>query len=780
MLEGPGQRDRQQGPGRSPNSANAGGKRRGDRPETAGAEGASRPRPRDGQPQGRRGPNSSGGPAEAPRGGPRAPGERQAKHPRSPEEQVEWLKKTGRWVDPAVFAHKRSPEEHRAWLREQGRLGGAAAAGGRAPPRGGAVPTTAEAPPSRPRGRARQDGAGAASTSTSSTSAAGRGAGSGRRPRPRPSRPRTAEIPPEVTVQQLAQLYGVARSRLEEVLGQLGCAPSSEEEVVGEEDAELAALELGVPARLSAEAVAARDARLRSRAPDAAPRPAVVTVMGHVDHGKTSLLDALRSSSVAAREAGGITQHIGAFFVPLPGSGAALTFLDTPGHAAFSAMRSRGASVTDIVVLVVAADDGVMPQTEEALAHARAAGVPIVVALTKCDLPAAQPARVRGALLGLGVVEVAAPKGQGLDALEEALLLQAELLDLQASPSAPARGTVIEARLDKGRGPVATVVVREGTLRVGDIVVAGAEWGRVRAVGNGGPVPGEARPGEPAEATRWPWSPDERRAQALSAARARRAQSRRHDAAAEAVAARAAAAAATAEREATEKDADNTPSEPERTVIPVVVKADVQGSVEAVAEALAALSCRELELRVVHAGVGPVTASDVQLAVPLGARIVAFGVRAGGAEVEAAIKRHGLSLHRHAVIYKLLEELGEVMLGAAPRVARESVAGEASVLQTFEVSGGRGRERGVVAGCRVGKGTIRSGERFRVLRAGRLVHEGRCLSLRRLKQTVDAVGRGTECGVVLEGFDDFQPGDTLECLRVDMVAPESLSGGEQR
>ncbi|KAL6778548.1 MIF2 [Auxenochlorella protothecoides x Auxenochlorella symbiontica] len=818
-------------------------------PQRPGVNHIPAPRPPGGAPR------AAASPGKATPGG---AARREARHPRTPEQQREWLKATGKWIDRsapgATWKHPRTPEEQREWLRANGMLWEAGAQPRRHPrtpeeqrewlraqgklgpdqaPRWGSAGDMQQQQQQQQR-RPRQAHPQAELWGEHADLQDGRGSGT----RPKPVRAAPAVQPPvvipaDVTVLRLASLFGCPLSRLEGILASLGSPPGSEQELVSPEDAELAAMELGVAAVLDPEAAAVASSSSRD-APDAAPRPAVVAVMGHVDHGKTTLLDALRRTALAAREAGGITQHIGAFSFPLPASGTALTFLDTPGHAAFCAMRARGAAVTDIVVLVVAADDGVMPQTREALAHARAAGCPVVVALTKCDVPGAAPARVRAALLSLGleleeaggtvqVVEVAAPRGTGLDALEEALLLQAEMMDLRASPSARAAGVVVEARLDRGRGPVATVVVRQGTLRAGDVVVAGAEWGRVRAVrgpgagagwGSDGRAADTAGPGQPAEITGLRGVPaagdalvaveSEARAQALSAARAARAEAARHAAAAGAVAAAeretaaAAAAGAVALAPATSgmrgkrsvrgglraagglvsaaaaAEAAAAPP-PARSVVPLIVKADVAGSVEAVCDALAALSCRELELRVVHAGVGPVSASDVQLAVPLRARVVAFGVRTAGAAVDAELRRHGLTLHRHDVIYKLLEELGEVMLGEAPRVEREVVAGEAAVLQVFDVKATRGREAAVVAGCRVQEGSLRASHTFRVLRAGELVHEGPCASLRRVKLVVEAVGKGGECGVALTGFSQFRPGDVLRCISVEMVRPEALT-----
>jgi translation initiation factor IF-2 len=579
---------------------------------------------------------------------------------------------------------------------------------------------------------------------------------------------------------------GVSVQELEKVLIDLGDPPSSEEEAVSPDSAELAALELGIPAVL-----APKPRRAKRAAGDTDPagaalpsRPAVITVMGHVDHGKTTLLDALRSTSVAAREAGGITQHVGAFEVRMPGSGHSLTFLDTPGHAAFSAMRARGAAVTDLVVLVVAADDGVMPQTKEALAHAQAAGCPIVVAITKCDLPAADPEKVRRQLAtaglpvegyggGVQTVEVAATQGKGLLELEEALMLEGEMLELRADPKTPAAGTVIEARLDRGQGPIATIIVTKGTLKVGQPVVVGSEWGKVRALrAPGGAAVGAdgVPPGLPAELVGLKGLPlagddlmvvaSEERAQRVSRARAERAEGRRHEA----------LAASSSPPPPPPRHRGRIPVEhveevPEQKIMPIVVKADVQGSAEAVRDALSTLSSREVIVQVIHAGVGPITYSDVALAVPSGAKVLGFNVKVA-ADAEAEAKARGVEILTRRVIYELLGDVGAWVEGMTPRELEEVVVGTADVLATFQVSvvgKGRGAKR-TVAGCRVGEGSMRAGMRVKVLRSGEVVAEGLCESLRRHRLEVDAVGAATECGVAVEGFEAFQPGDVLQCV----------------
>ena len=604
--------------------------------------------------------------------------------------------------------------------------------------------------------------------------------------------PQAIVIPHDATVTKLAHLFNVSVKEVERVLTELGDPARSEEDVVPPDAAELAALELGIDAVLDTSAPV-RTAKRKSTTKDnnspqasgdtrAVPRPAVVTVMGHVDHGKTTLLDALRETSVAAREAGGITQHVGAFEVRMPGSGQSLTFLDTPGHAAFSAMRARGAAVTDLVVLVVAADDGVMPQTKEALAHAQAAGCPIVVAITKCDVPGADPEKVRRQLAVAGVllegvggtvqsIEVAAPTGQGLRELEEALLLEGEMLELSADPEVPATATVIEARLDRGQGPLATVIVSKGTLRAGQVIVVGSEWGKIRGLrrpgsgkeslsgankhgGDGGVGPGlpvevVGLRGVPQAGDELMVVASEERAQRVSRARTDRSEDAR----------RSGLALTNAPPTTTASDGSIT------RVMPVVIKADVQGSAEAVRDALSNLSTREVRVHVIHSGVGPVTLSDVSLAVPSGAKVIGFNVKVG-ADAEAEAKLHGITVLHRRVIYEVLGDVGTLIEGMTPRELQDVVIGSAEVLMTFQVSavGASSKEKKTVAGCRVGEGAMKSGMRVRVVRGGDVIGEGVCNSLRRHKLDVDTVGQGTECGLGVEGFDTFMAGDVLQCI----------------
>src|SRR5579875_3117002 len=500
------------------------------------------------------------------------------------------------------------------------------------------------------------------------------------------------------------------------------------------------------------------------------PRPPVVTVMGHVDHGKTSLLDAIRSSHVAEGEVGGITQHIGAYQVAAP-SGAKITFIDTPGHAAFTAMRARGAKVTDIVVLVVAADDGVMPQTVEAIHHAKAANVPIIVAINKIDKPDADPQRVRTDLLqheiqveSLGGdvvdVEVSATKKTNIDKLLEMIGLQAEILDLKANPDRPAEGTVIEAKLDRGRGPVATVLVQRGTLKPGDIVVAGAEWGRVRAlVSDTGATVQSAGPSTPVEVLGFSGTPDagDRLAVVDSEARAREITSYRARKKREKLAARAASMRGSLEQMMAQAKAAG------RKEFSLVVKADVQGSVEAIVSALEKLSTEEVAARVLHAGVGGVSESDVTLAEASGAPIIAFNVRANKEAREAA-ERSGIEIRYYNIIYDLVDDVKKAMSGLLAPTLRETMLGNAQILEVFNIS-----KVGKVAGCRVTDGTVERGANVRLIRDNVVVHEGKLSTLKRFKDEVKEVASGQECGMAFENYGDMRVGDVIECYNVQEI-----------
>ena len=567
---------------------------------------------------------------------------------------------------------------------------------------------------------------------------------------------------------------GASLSEVEQVLEDIGESTKSSEESMSPESTELVAMELGKTIKITGISKGLEDSAEKH------PKPAVITVMGHVDHGKTSLLDALRNTSVAAREAGGITQHVGAFEVALPESGKSLTFLDTPGHAAFTAMRARGAAITDIVVLVVAADDGVMPQTKEAFAHVKVSKCPLVVAITKCDLEGANPDRVRAQLGELGIeleqyggnvqsIEMAATQGIGLKDLETALLLEAEMLELQAAYDVPASGTVIESRIDKGQGPVAMVIITRGTLRPGESIVIGDEWGKVRllkdpvgrVIGKEGVSPG--RPVEVIGLKGTPNSGDELlvvasddRAQKISKARKFRSENIKAGIAAEEK-----WKMAQADQKSTDDGEELEENGP--TTIPIILKADVHGSVEAIKESLSGVSNDSVTVDIIHTGVGPVTGSDVDLAVPFGGSIIGFNVKVAS-DAEASAKRHGIKVSSRRIIYDIIQDVEALVDGATPKPPQEVIIGTAEVLALFKVPGRKGNPERMVAGCKVLDGKLKSGMKLRVLRSGEVVHEAPIQSLRRHRLDVDTVGKGTECGVGLLDWEGFMLGDSLSCL----------------
>ncbi len=502
---------------------------------------------------------------------------------------------------------------------------------------------------------------------------------------------------------------------------------------------------------------------------DLKPRPPVVTVMGHVDHGKTSLLDAIRKTNVTTGEAGGITQHIGAYQVTTE-SGQLLTFLDTPGHAAFTSMRARGAHVTDIVVLVVAADDAVMPQTVEAINHAKAAKVPMIVAINKVDKPNANPDKVRTDLLQHEVivekmsgdvqdVEVSALTGKGLDELLEAIALQAEILELKANPDRPAEGAVIEAQLDVGRGPVATVLVQRGTLRQGDIFVVGEQWGKVRAMENDkGERVKEAGPSVPVEVLGLNGTPEagdvlnvvDTDAQAREIAEYREEQSKAKRAAA--------GAATTLEQMMAKAKADADVAE-----LPVIVKADVQGSAEAIVQALEKVGNEEVRVRVLHFGVGAITESDIGLAEASGAPVIGFNVRAN-APARNSANQKGVEIRYYSVIYDLVDDVKAAASGLLSAEVREKFIGYAQIKEVFKVSG-----VGKVAGCLVTEGVARRSAGVRLLRDDVVIHEGTLKTLKRFKDEVSEVQSGQECGMAFENYDDIRPGDVIEIFEREEV-----------
>jgi translation initiation factor IF-2 len=590
---------------------------------------------------------------------------------------------------------------------------------------------------------------------------------------PAPAEPdrATLRVPRGVILKELAERLGAPPTDLIKKMLELGEMLTINQSL-SDEAAELLARAYGLEPEIVApeedEAKAEEEeeevdpARLR-------PRPPVVTVMGHVDHGKTLLLDAIRQSDVISGEAGGITQHIGAYQVHQNGS--QVTFIDTPGHEAFTAMRARGAQLTDIAVLVVAADDGVMPQTVEAIDHARAAGVPIVVAVNKVDKPEADPMRVRQQLAEQGIqtsewggdfefVDVSAKTGQGLDKLLETILVVAELQELKADPDRPARGTAIEAHLDKGRGPVATVLVQRGTLKVGDAIVCGAAHGRVRAMLDewGQPLE-EAPPGRPVQVLGWSKVPEagdefrviESEKDARHIAQEREARIR----SAELVAAQPAVRL---------EDVMASVREGEAAELRIILKADAQGSVEALAEALEKLSTAEVAVRILRQGVGAVSADDVNLALASEAIVIGFNVRPDPGARELA-EREGVDVRLHRVIYQAVDEVKQALSGLLAPEEQEVELGRAEVRATFRVP-----RLGVVAGCYITQGTITRGSRIRLVRDGAVVYDGRVGSLRRFKDDVREVQEGFECGIGLENFQDVKEGDVLEAYEIREIA----------
>ena len=507
-----------------------------------------------------------------------------------------------------------------------------------------------------------------------------------------------------------------------------------------------------------------REEDLKARAP-------VVTIMGHVDHGKTSLLDALRQTDVVAGEAGGITQHIGAYQVQLE-SGDQITFLDTPGHAAFTQMRMRGAHVTDIVVLVVAADDGIQPQTKEAIAHSKAAEVPIIVAINKCDRPEADPNRIRNQLLENELVpeelggdimclEVSAKEKINLDKLEEAILLQAEMLELKANPDRRAEGAIVEAKLEKGRGSVATVLVQRGTVRVGDVFVAGAESGRVRALLNDkGQQLKEAGPAMPVEVLGLQGTPqagdefavvrDEAKAREIAEYRSRKA--KEHS---QTVAAR-----GTLEQMFSQIQAG------EAQEMPIIIKTDVQGSLEAIIASLDKMATDEVKVRVLHGAVGGITESDITLAASTGGVALGFNVRANPQARELA-RRDGVDIRYYSVIYDLIDDMKKILGGMLAPEIRETFLGYAEIREVFNVT-----KVGKVGGCYVTEGMVKRGAKVRLLRDDTVIHEGSLKTLRRFKDDVREVQNGYECGMAFENYDDIKKGDVIECFDVEEVARE--------
>lgn len=502
---------------------------------------------------------------------------------------------------------------------------------------------------------------------------------------------------------------------------------------------------------------------------DLKPRAPIVTVMGHVDHGKTSLLDALRETNVAAKEAGGITQHIGAYQIKVA-NGQKITFIDTPGHEAFSEMRARGAKVTDIVVLVVAANDGIMPQTVEAIRHAQAAEVPIVVAINKIDLPGADPLRVKTELLqyGIGVeemggeclcAEVSAKKRINIDKLVEAILLQAEMLDLKANPNHAAEGAVIEAKMEKGRGSVATVLVQRGTLHVGDILIAGKEWGRVRAMFNEhGRKVSEAEPATPVEVLGLQGTPmagdtfvvvkDENQAKEVTGYRIRKERD---------------AKLVKSAKSAMEQMMDKIKSG-ESKHLSVIIKADVQGSIEALEGTLKKLSNDEVSVQILHSAVGPISESDITLAKASDAFVIGFNVRAN-AQARDMAHRDGIDIRYYSIIYTVVDDVKKALEGMLTPELREKILGYAQIRSVFNITG-----VGKVAGCMITEGMVKRGAKIRLLRDNVVIHDGNLGQLKRYKDDVKEVKEGYECGMSFENYNDIQVNDSIECYEVEEIA----------
>jgi translation initiation factor IF-2 len=509
------------------------------------------------------------------------------------------------------------------------------------------------------------------------------------------------------------------------------------------------------------------------------PRAPVVTVMGHVDHGKTSLLDAIRETEVAAGEAGGITQHIGAY--EAHAGERRIVFIDTPGHEAFTRMRARGAKVTDIVVLVVGADDGVMPQTEEAISHAKSAGVPMVVAVNKIDKPGAQAERVKRQLSDRGLmpeewggdtvmVEVSAKTKQNLPRLLEMILLVGDMRELKADPEAPASGTVLESRVDKGRGPVATVLVQNGTLHVGDVFIVGAVYGKVRAMfdDRGQPIK-KAGPSTPVEVLGLQGVPEAGdQFQVADEAKARHIVEYRQGKQREASLARTASSGRLTLDQLHEQLRAG-----ELKELPVVVKADVQGSVEVLSEMLPKISNDEVKLKVIQASVGAVTETDVLLASAANAIVVAFNVRPERKAADLA-QREGVDIRLHTIIYELLDELKKAAVGLLAPVVKETYLGRAEVRDTFRVKGA-----GVIAGCSVQDGILKRDADVRVLRDNVVIYTGKIISLRRFKEDVNEVRAGFECGAGISNFNDIKVGDVLECFKVEKTAALEVNAGDR-
>ena len=590
-----------------------------------------------------------------------------------------------------------------------------------------------------------------------------------REDQPQVKQVRDVVIPDTITVQELANRMAERAADIVKELMKQGIM-ATVTQTIDAETAELVTMEFGHRVqRVSESDIEDGLTGAPDNEADLKPRPPVVTVMGHVDHGKTSLLDAMRATDVAAGESGGITQHIGAYQIKT-GSGNVFTFIDTPGHEAFTEMRSRGAVTTDIVVLVVAADDSVKAQTIEAINHAKAAGCPIIVAVNKCDKPEADPRRVRNDLLQHEIVtedfggdilcvDVSAHTGSGLDKLEEAILLQAELLELKANPDRDAEGTVVEAKVERGRGSVATVLVQRGTLRVGDVFVTGAESGRVRALLNDkGKQLKSALPGQPVEVLGLNGTPmagdqfsvveTESRAREIAEYRSRRNRDKQAAVSARGSVEQMLTAIAAGEAEE----------------LPIVIKTDVHGSLEAIRTALDKLGTEQVKARILTGGVGALSESDISLAAASQAMVIGFNVRAIPQARDLA-KRDNVEIRYHSIIYELIDEVKAAMGGLLSPDSQEDFIGYAEIRQVFSVS-----KSGKVAGCMVTEGIIKRGCKVRLLRDNVVIHEGSLKTLRRFKDEVKEVRESTECGMAFENYSDIQEGDMIECFEITEVA----------
>ena len=575
-------------------------------------------------------------------------------------------------------------------------------------------------------------------------------------------------IPEIITVQELANRMAEKSAEVIKKLMGLGVMATINQPIDAD-TAQLIVEDFGHKFKRVAESDVEQGLGQEDRPEDLLPRAPVVTVMGHVDHGKTSLLDALRETNVAAKEAGGITQHIGAYQITVP-TGDKITFIDTPGHEAFSEMRARGAKVTDIVVLVVAANDGIMPQTVEAIRHAQAAEVPIVVAINKIDLPGADPMKVKTSLLqhGIGVeemggeslcAEVSAKKRINIDKLVEAILLQAEMLDLKANPDRKAEGAVIEAKMEKGRGSVVTVLVQKGTLKIGDIFIAGKEWGRVRAMFNEhGQKVQEAGPAAPVEVLGLQGTPsagddfvvvsDENQAKEITGYRIRKERE---------------AKLVKSAKSAMEQMLDKIKSG-EIKHLPIIIKADVQGSIEAIEGTINKLSNEEVSVQVLHSAVGPISESDIALAKASHALVIGFNVRANPLARDMA-RRDGVEIKYYSIIYDVLDDVKKGLEGMLSPELKEKLLGYAEIREVYNITG-----VGKVGGCMVTEGMVKRGAKIRLLRDNVVIHDGSIGQLKRFKEDVKEVKEGYECGISFENYNDIQKGDFIECYEIEEIA----------